>query len=439
MAQIDAAAPPQHPAGAKTLEAPRKSFMFGSLRISLIFTLFLQRLGINAAFPFPFTLFVTPAVVAGLWARGIARISQTRVIMFGVVLLCVLASMAIADDEFSIFSGALFIGLYAIFVFRVDVDRDTYMSYIRMIANMAAIIAVIGVVQFLIQFVVPSSLWFSWRGIVPAGFLIEYNTLNMTRYASGIFKANGFFMLEPSVYSQLCARVLLLSIVILRDIRYLAPFGLALLVAYSGTGLVLFLVFGTPALAYLMLTKGNYKILLFVGAILAPVAIILLWDTLNLSVFADRLAEFGSGGTSAFARFVSGFFILDYIAGGEALYFFFGHGPGTFSNFFYVVNGAEAYGSGWIKLFVEYGFFGLVAFCVFFWTIARSATQSGYLATAFLFHFLFLDGGLLVPPQVYTAFLLYGLVCCKDELYPSRRKLRQRMWRSPPPAYGRAY
>lgn len=406
-------------------EQVRKKRVFSAAKTIAFVTLFLQRIGLTiGGFPFPVSVFIVPVILIGLLMRGIAVISQTRVVLYGFILLSFVMSALITHHDLSLFSGILYVALYMLFLIRIDVSREDFLLYVRMIANIATFIAILGIVQYAIQYVVDLPFLFSWRDIVPEQFLIEYNVLNETSWGSGIYKANGFFMLEASIYSQLAARALILAIFILRDLRYLAPLGLAMLVAYSGTGLLLFILFGIPALIFIMWGDPRYRPFFAFGLMAAPVAIFIAWEPLGLQLFVDRLGEFGNNNSSAFARFVSGFIILDHVAMGNPIYLFFGNGPGVIDEYFYLANSDE-FGSTWIKLLVEYGLFGLAAFCIFFWSVVRSSTQSSYLSTGFLLHFLFLDGGLLLPQQVATVMLLYGLVCCREPIYESADKVRK--------------
>jgi hypothetical protein len=78
----------------------------------------------------------------------------------------------------------------------------------------------------------------------------------------------------------------------------------------------------------------------------------------------------------------------------------------------------EAFSSAWIKLIVEYGIIGFVTFSAFIAYCFYTTTRSIWLTAAFLFQFMVLDGGLLVPQLAFGALMLGCLVRLKDDAAP---------------------
>jgi hypothetical protein len=195
---------------------------FKSMFISAVY---LQRLGVwIGGFPFPVCLAVLPLGLALLLYRQVAGISVTRLVLYAPLPVTVMISVALGTNRISIKSGILYLLMYFFFIVQVNLGWKEYEKYYRFIFRAVAVLCIIGAVQYISQFAIHSNLLFSWKGIIPQLFLIEYNTLNTFSYGSGQYKANGFFLMEPSVLSQLAARTLLLSIFIFRDFRYIAPF-----------------------------------------------------------------------------------------------------------------------------------------------------------------------------------------------------------------------
>ena len=397
----------------------RENSLFSRFKLQILGVIFLQRIGLNLAiggkaFPFPVTLFLTPVVVLWNLVSGASQISMPRIVLYLIFVAALAASALLNNGGDSIMSLFLVAGIYAMFLFPAELDEAAYLRFFRLIANVASIICVIGAVQYLIQYVWDPEWLFSWRTIVPRDYLIEFNTLNEINYGSHIFKANGFFLMEASYQSQLAARALLLSIFILRDFRYTIPLGLGLITAYSGTGMILFGIFGLIPLLIMFARHSRFKMLVPVGLMLIPLAIALAWSNLNLNLFLDRLNEFSDPRSSAYARFVNSQFMLHIFGNSDLPNLLFGLGPGSTDRIGFSVQAVgEAFGSTWIKVIVDYGLVGFTAFLAFFYTCVRHTLRSHWLAIAFTFHFFYLDGGFAVPQQAFLSLLLGAFVCLK--------------------------
>jgi hypothetical protein len=388
--------------------------MFAPVKVMIAGALFMARLGYNAAFPFPVCLATTPLALGWLMAQKLAAISWPRVALFLAIVIAGLLSFLFAAGKpganLSMQSMLLYFGIFAMFLAPIRLGHEDYLRYFRLIANTASLLCLIGAAQYAVQFVIKANFLFSWREVIPSQFLIEYNTLNETQWGSGVYKANGFFLLEASHLSQFAARALLIALVVLRDPRYVIPIGMGMLTAYSGTGFVLLGLFGLVPLAGLLFSDKRLAPLGVIVALALPATVAILWVPLNLELFVDRLGEFGDTRSSAFARFGSGGALFQSMASTSTWSPFFGAGPGMTEHYLHTFYGGEAFPSTWIKLLIDYGFIGFFAFCAFFFYCVYSTLRSPWLAAAFLFQFLVLDGGLLVPQQVFAALILGCLV-----------------------------
>jgi hypothetical protein len=265
-------------------------------------------------------------------------------------------------------------------------------------------------VQYFAQFVFKSALLFSWRGVVPGGYLIEYNTLNELTYDSGIFKSNGFFLLEASLLSGLAARELLIVVKIVKDTRYIIPLALGMGFALSGQGIVFTLIFVTVPLVSLLFSKmrsdrsSRTQALFGIVAVVAFVSIFVVFS----DYFLDRVGEFSDPRSSAYARYTSSLNVFNEDVMRSFGTFFFGYGPGGFEPLTRNSSFAE-HCTGWIKLFVELGFLGILSFSVFFLVCVHSATRSWYISIAMLFHYIVLDSTVLSPQMTFLAFAMFVL------------------------------
>ena len=371
---------------------------------------YLQRLGVwIGAYPFPVCLAVLPLGLALLLHRQVAGISVTRLILYAPLPVTVMISVALGIDRTSIKSAILYLLMYFFFIVQVNLGWKEYVNYYRFIFKAVALLCIIGAAQYISQFAIRSNLLFSWKGVVPDLFLIEYNTLNVFTYGSGQYKANGFFLMEASVLSQLAARTLLLSIFIFRDFRYIAPFCLGLLTAYSGTGLIFTLFFTAIPLAIAFMRAGStWLTLLIIGLLCGALVAISAADLLRLDFLLGRLDEFSNPQASGYLRFTGPVSIMwEHIRASE-LRLLFGYGPGSSG---YILMGESRYGfaPGWVKLILEYGMVGFFAFAVFFGYCVYTSSRSLYLMVAFTFHFMILDFNILVPQHAFTAYLLIAL------------------------------
>ena len=386
---------------------------FGAIMVMIVGVFFLARIGYVAEFPLPLALLVVPLVLAWLLALNQAQISLGRLALFMGLLAAAMMSLLLAEPGSSQTSVQLLILIYAMFVAPVSLDQESYTRYFRLIANVASILCVLGAVQYLTQFIYLTEFHFSWRTIVPPAFLLEYNTLNETQWGSGIYKGNGFFLLEPSHLSQVGSRALLIAIFILREPKYIIPIGVGLLTSYSGTGMTLVAIFGALPFLALVFGDNRYARFALAGVMLALAGTMIFWEQLNLDMLLGRTGEFSDPRSSGFARFTAGGLMFENFIANKPLTLLFGSGPGMAEYATKLDGVTEAFASAWIKLIVEYGFVGFAAFVSFYLYCIYTTTRSVWLSVAFCFLFLVLDGGLLVPQLAFAALMMGALVRLK--------------------------
>jgi hypothetical protein len=140
-------------------------------------------------------------------------------------------------------------------------------------------------------------------------------------------------------------------------------------------------------------------------------------EELNLQLFINRLAEFESPNSSAYFRFVLSQQIFGNFIAEPPLTLLFGSGPGTTDMYLtgYINDG---FTPGWLKLFVDYGFFGFATFAVFLLTCVYQTTRSALIAAAILFQYLWLDGSLVVPQAALVTLLMACAVVRRSEFRP---------------------
>src|SRR5262249_14865420 len=134
----------------------------------------------------------------------------------------------------------------------------------RRFLDFALFICLIGIAQYLLQFVIGQRFAYPIEHFPPPGPISvtkAYNTLNPVRYGQPTLKSNGVFLLEPSYYSQMLALGFAFEASTQRRLKRLACFCAGFVVAYSGTGLVMLAV----VLGILIVAERRFEILAFLA------------------------------------------------------------------------------------------------------------------------------------------------------------------------------
>lgn len=341
----------------------------------------------------PLALLITVVLLSVGIVMG--RLYPMPILCLGVVATAGILALSTAltpAPSFSFNALALVVALLVPYAFAFHAAALDPAFPARMFTLFAAVFAVIGVVQFLAQFVIGAERAFWLDFALPPDLLLGgFNNLNETSYQSGIYKANGFFLLEAAFLNQFLCVALLIELCTTRRWRFLAIYGAGIVVTYSGTGL---LMLAAVAPAY-VLRHRHYA--LAGAAVLAFVLLFLFADDLGLSLFRNRTDEFFSDQSSAFARFFSIFYLLNDFAWTDPLSVLFGRGPGSVAESFTIVS-YSAFDPSWGKLVYEYGIVGFLAYSVFLGFCIFRSEGSVYLKMALLLQFMFLGGYIATTP-----------------------------------------
>jgi hypothetical protein len=377
----------------RTLEL---AFLFLILAVTVLqrFGLNFGSYSLNAALVAMYLFLVVAASTGGL------VISGSRLGLYGVCLVTALASTLFNERSSSLTSLGLLAVMYLPFVFVLTPGAGLSPERARDIfLDVAAFCAVAGVAQFYLQFVFRPDWLFDFTARVPA-FLRGPSGYNTVIQAAGSLKSNGFFFREPSGCSFVMALALMTECLSHRRLVRVAFLGLALLLTYSGTGL-LALIIGLVV----PISARNFVRLLLVAAVGAALFYVL-EGPLNLSFTVARLAEFGSETSSAYIRYIApGRLIADVAADSPGL-LWLGHGPGTI---FRQQLGYEFHDPTWAKLIFEYGVVGLVAFLALFLVSLRGPSAPTRVRAMLFGGWLIMGGHLLSPEQNFMTLALIGL------------------------------
>ena len=241
----------------------------------------------------------------------------------------------------------------------------------RRFLDFALFICLIGIAQYLLQFVIGQRFAYPIEHFPPPGPISvtkAYNTLNPVRYGQPTLKSNGVFLLEPSYYSQMLALGFAFEASTKRRLKRLACFCAGFVVAYSGTGLVMLAV----VLGILIVAERRFEILAFLA--LAGIVGIAFAKPLGLEIFLDRATEFSSTRSSGYMRYVGGIHLFDQYLWPYPKKALFGIGSGMMFRttpwpLFFVAE------TGWVKILIEFGIVGFVSFFGFLFYCAFSARQ----------------------------------------------------------------
>jgi hypothetical protein len=207
-------------------------------------------------------------------------------------------------------------------------------------------------------------------------------------------RSNGIFLTEPSFLSQFTALGILIEILEFRRARYLLVLAFGFLVAYSGTGLVLLLLF--LPLAALRHPKAGLSALLVAMFALGLFAT----EIMDLSAFTSRVGEFEDTRTSGFGRFVAPFWLAAKTFDTESWQaLLLGSGPGT-ARFSYTWYGGSSV--TWFKIFREYGMIGSFIFVCFLAFCLRRSRCPGLVVAAIIFAYVFLQGMMTITIALCT-------------------------------------
>jgi hypothetical protein len=373
------------------------------LVVVLFTSIFLQRFALPIAPDgIAFNLLVTTLAVAVLAFRGSLVMDTTRTVMFFVLAATVSLSAALNAGMASMPSLALLLIVYIPYMFslRPEVAETVFQNCVRAFQVMVLICAFMGIAQFIAQFVIGNSIPFTFKGIVPEELLLQnFNTANPLAWSSPYFKSNGFFLVEPSTFSQYLAIAIVLELLYRGATWRLLVFGLALPTSYSGTGLIL-LALLTP---WVMLHKRAYGAIF--GALVFGAIIIATGSLWNADALFSRVNEFGSENSSANARFVAGAWLIGDFLLDSGRDLVFGLGPGSYVQFAKLVT-YSPHDPAWAKLIFEYGLFGSLVFWPFFLVALFRGAPSRWVSWAMLIGY-FTFGGMLLDPRLQVMLLLF--------------------------------
>ena len=243
---------------------------------------------------------------------------------------------------------------------------------------------------------------FSFKGILPDSILYEFGyNLVIPLGVSDLYKSNGFFLIEPSTFSQVMALGLIIEVLAFRRARYLSLFAVAMLLSFSGTGWIVlgsFVAAAVLGMGWRGIAIGGGTVLLM-GALLGVGSLV---QPDIAHALQQRMDEISQPSTSGHRRFITPFWALSDTLTAEPEAAIVGLGSGMAEQlplaYEYDVNTP-------IKIGLEFGIGGLLAYLTLFLANRRSPVQAGLLVPACTM-FFFAGAYQQFPPVIFLILLL---------------------------------
>jgi hypothetical protein len=382
----------------------------------LFAALFLQRFAMPGSGGIALNLFFTIGALGWLVLRGTLSIDPFRAILFCAFAAVVSLSTALNASVASTGSVLLVALIYAPMTLSLNKSENIFNEALCLFQKIVVVLAFCGIAQFFGQFFLGSQgyLLFSFSHFIPSDLLVpDFNTEIPLYWGASIYKSNGFFLVEPSTFSQYLSLAAIFEILIFGTTWRFFFFIMTLPITYSGTGPIVLVAM----LPWLLLRRRLYGALVGTACVgLIAIATGPLW---HIEVILGRIGEFGAEGTSATARFLAGAWLIADTMGWSLREITLGMGAGTIQQAARLA-AYEAHDPVWAKVFFEYGALGVATFGPMVFVAMFSNAPSLGVSIALGIGFLSF-GGMMLDPRLHALILVF----CVLPKCPSGKELNQ--------------
>jgi len=377
--------------------------------ITLGASLVLQRFGIPAGGLLKVSVVAPIVLAAAGWClfSGRLAIDRTRMaIFFGLLAAAAVSTVVRFAAPVSIAPRTslsslvhwLVLTSFAVLAFRAPMDER---GFFRTVNLWLALVAAAGMAQFALQFVGFSV--FGFTGLLAAPILVEemWVTDQPIQWGSYIKRANGFFLVEPSVLSQFMAVGIMVEALYFRRPLWFAAFAGGMLASVSGTGFLVLAAFG----AALAVASGPRGVLAGIGMAAGTGLALLVaaWLVPEVAeVLIGRTGEIADPNTSGYERFVTPFKMVRDVLDAAPWAAVIGIGPGTSE---YLELPYKYWVNTPAKLLTEYGLVGFGLYLLLIVSAERTAGQR-LLLVPMLVLLLFTGGYHQVAPLLFPTLLI---------------------------------
>lgn len=341
---------------------------------------------------YPLSLLIFPTITAAAFLAGVVELNTTAFLWYaGFILAGILSTAVSPSPHVSVLSLGFLVVAQLPLVFRCKSSEIPYQRILAFLSTLGCLCALIGILQFMGQFVVGVDVVFFLDKHMPESMTVSgYNSLIPLYWTSPVYKSNGVFFLEPAFFCQFLAMAVVAELLVGPRALRLTALTAGLVCSYSGTGLTMLALF----LPFYFLRHGHSRLFFFVGLI--SLVLIFFGDALSLDAFTRRLSEFSDVDSSGWARFLSMFRVLQKVVFANDLTFFLGRGPGTVQEQFRLFS-FNAFDPTWGKVIYEYGLVGSLVYSRFFYLAFCKGPKGLRFAVGYTYLFL---GGYLLNPSI---------------------------------------
>lgn len=362
-------------------------------------SLFLARFGIQITNDFsllPAFIFLYLAIFVGLINGNVGFCAKSS---FCYALFCFsgVLSYLYGGDSKSLTSLFLLFFTYLPIALKQRFSLLTFRDFSLLYLRLIFICCLFGLTQFSAQFFIQTPWLFDFRDFIPS-FLQNKNPSNTVISMGGFNKSNGFFLTEPSGFSQWCSYGIFFTINQSLSLFYVLFLVFGLICSFSGTGLILVIF-----IFFFTFLKGNLfqRFLAISGSLI----IFLFLLFIKPDFLSSRIEEF-RGGTqlvtsSASARFLNPVVLIRESLLSSLKAFLLGNGPGSIQR---VQKDFEAHDPTYAKLLFEYGLLGFFIYNYMF-LIALTCKQNLLFTLLLFIQITFLGGNLLSLNNLSLPFL----------------------------------
>jgi hypothetical protein len=365
-------------AAATNAESGPNALRFALLATPLIGATFISKFGVPplTTMGIGISAFFLLAVCAAGALLGSISIEPRRLALFTAMVGVLGLIQIFQPNSFSPSSLLLLVAVHLPYIFTVPggFDKERIIEFFLAIVTF---FACCGIAQYGLQFFIDARYLFPIENFTPTSFIVQqfHNQANMG-YGSHEYRANGVFLLEPSFFSQVLAVAIVAELCTFGRLFRLALFGLALVVSYSGTGLIVLAV----CLPLCLIAQRRWGLLVL--GLLALAVMVGLQLHFHANRLLSRIVEFDSEQSSAYMRFVGGFDLFNKYLWDDPWRALFGYGAGSFASYASGVHSYAAAEMALFKMVFEFGLIGAIAYFAFLFSCLFSSSAPRLLILA---------------------------------------------------------
>jgi hypothetical protein len=361
-------------------EPSSRALRFALLAAPLIAATFISKFGFPplATLGIGVSIFFLLGALAVGSVLGAVSIEPRRLALFTAMLGILGLIQIFQPDSFSPSSLLLLVAIHLPYIFTVaGNESDDKDRIINFFLGIVTVFACCGIAQYCLQFFVNPRFLFPIENFTPTSFIVQqFNHQAAMGYGSHEYRANGVFLLEPSFFSQVLAVAIIAELCTRSRMGRLAVYAIALVISYSGTGLIVLAV----CLPLCLVAQRRWGLLAF--GLLIVAVIISLQLTFHANRLLSRIGEFDEAQSSGYMRFVGGFRLFDRFLWPDLWRALFGYGAGSFVSYTSRVHYYAAAEMALFKIVFEFGLVGAAAYFGFLFTCLYSSTAPRILILA---------------------------------------------------------